>query len=82
VDYSIIKLIPESGLKKLLEIFEKILKGDFYPTIWKNYTVIFLLKPGGREFRPISLAYCLLKILERIIKRRLERFLELDFFDS
>jgi len=78
LDYSI-KLIPDSDLERLLEIFEKIMRGDFYPDMWKNYSVILLPKPGGRDFRPIALASCLLKILKRIIKKRLERFLELDY---
>jgi len=45
VNYSIIKLILDLGIEKLVEIFEKILKGKFYPTMWKNYTVILLPKP-------------------------------------
>jgi len=64
---------------KLLEIFEKILEGDFFPEMWKNYTVVFLQKPNKKDFRPIALASCVLKILERLVKKRLERFIELDY---
>jgi len=42
LNYLIIKLIPDLGLEKLLKIFEKILRGEFYPDTWKNYTVILL----------------------------------------
>jgi len=31
------------------------------------------------DFRPISLASCVLKILERLVKRRFERFVEMDY---
>jgi len=41
--------------------------------------VILLQKPSKKDFRPIALASCALKILERIVKRRLERFCELDY---
>jgi len=79
VSYSIIKLIPDIGLRRLGEIFEEILSGKFFPELWRNYTVVLLQKPAKRDFRPIALASCLLKVLERIVKRRLERFFELDY---
>jgi len=74
-----LKLIPDAGLIRLLEIFESILNGKFFPKIWKKYSVILLQKPTKKDFRPISLASCLLKILERIVKRRIERYIKLDY---
>jgi len=74
----LLKLIPDVGLVKLLEIFEDILKGKYFPSIWKKYTIILLQKPSKKDFRPIALASCILKLLERIIKRRLERFIEFN----
>jgi len=56
-----------------------ILNGDFYPRLWKNYTIILLQKSSKKNFRLIALASCVLKVLERIMKRRLERFCELDY---
>jgi len=41
--------------------------------------LLLIQKPSKRDFRPIALAFCVLKILERIVKRRLERFFELDY---
>jgi len=41
--------------------------------------VILLQKPSRDDFRPISLASCVLKVLERLVKRRLQRFIELDY---
>jgi len=76
---SILKLIPDKDLFNLLRIFERILKGKFYPEIWRKFIVILLRKPSGEDFRPISLASCILKILERLVKRRIERFMEMDY---
>jgi len=79
LNHKIIKLIPVVGLERLLEIFNMILKGNYYPKMWKSFTVILLQKPNKKDFRPISLASCTLKILERLVKRRLERYVELDY---
>jgi len=35
-------------------------------------------KPNKNDFRPIALSSCVLKLLEKLIKARLERFIELD----
>jgi len=71
----ILKLIPDP---RLLDIFELIMKGKFYPVIWKKFIVILLKKPSKEEYRPISLASCVLKVLERLVKRKLERYIEMD----
>jgi len=68
----ILKLIPDSGLSSLLDIFERILKDKLYPEIWRKFIVILLQKPSRKDFRPISLASSILKVLERLVKRRLE----------
>jgi len=79
INNTILKLIPDAGLKGLSEIFERILKGRIYPESWKKFIVILLQKPTKEDFRSISLASYLLKVLERLVKRRLERFIELDY---
>jgi len=78
INNSILKLIPDLGLISLLNIFELVLKGKFYPKIWKKFTTILLLKPSKEDYRSISLASCVLKVLERLMKRRLERYTEMD----
>jgi len=40
---------------KLLEVFEMILNGDFYPRLWKNYTIILLQKSSKKDFKSIAL---------------------------
>jgi len=54
----------------LLEIFELILTSKYFPEIWRKYSVILLRKPIKDDFRSISLALCVLKILEKMIKKR------------
>jgi len=79
INNTILKLIPDTDLECLLEIFERILKGRIYPESWKKFIVILLQKPTKEDFRPISLAPCLLKVLERLVKKKLEKFIELDY---
>jgi len=42
INHYILKLIPDAGLVRLLEIFELILEGKFFPSIWIKYTIILL----------------------------------------
>jgi len=76
---TILKLIPDKGLSNLLDIFERIMKGKFYPEIWRKFIVILLQKPSREDFRLISLASCILKALKRLVKRRLKKFMEMDY---
>jgi len=46
--------------------------------MWRNYDIILLPKPNKLDFRSIALSSCILKILEKLIKSRLERLMELD----
>lgn len=53
----------------------------FVPEVWKKQIIIPLPKPGKdpllpSSHRPIALSSCLLKILEHMIKKRLEWFVE------
>jgi len=38
-----------------------------------------IAKPSKEEYRFISLASCIMKILKKIIKRRLERYIEREY---
>jgi len=46
--------------------------------MWQNYDIVLLPKPNKVDFRPIPLSSCVLKLFEKLIKSRLERFIELD----
>jgi len=76
INHYLLKLIPDEGLTKLLVIFEDILQGKYFPNMWRKYSIILLQKPSKNDFRPIALASCTLKLLERMVKKRLERFIE------
>jgi len=41
-------------------------------------SIILLPKPNKVEYRPIALSSCILKLLEKLIKVKLDRFVELD----
>lgn len=62
----------------LLIAFNLIIADDSFPTIWKTYDITLIPKPGKKGFRPISLASARLKIFEKLISRRFDRFVELD----
>ena len=73
---SFLKALAPSALKELLAIFNASFKNAACPQVWKNATIIPLLKANKppsemASYRPISLTSCLVKLLERIIADRL-----------
>ncbi|KAG5888334.1 hypothetical protein JTB14_014565 [Gonioctena quinquepunctata] len=71
----------QKASKSLLNIFNRIWNNEIaIPTEWKDYLVIPILKHGKpkeeeNSYRPIS-ASCILKTFERMLKNRLEHWLE------
>jgi len=66
---------------EVLSIFNYSLCLGAVPCVWKYGHVILILKPGKpakelSSYRPITLLPCLGKLLERILKSRLEHYLE------
>jgi len=78
INYSLLKLLPTIAVQKLLVIFNRILGEFTFPAKWRECDIILLPKPNKLDFRPIALSSCVLKFLEKMIKFRLERFVELD----
>jgi hypothetical protein len=76
INYKVIKYLPEEMRKLLLTLYNEILQTGGFSNEWKQYAIFFIPKEDGKNFRPISLAPCLLKILERIINGRLSWWLE------
>ncbi|KAG5882475.1 hypothetical protein JTB14_004602 [Gonioctena quinquepunctata] len=82
ITYSMLYHLPEGLKKSLLNIFNRIWNNEIaIPTEWKDYLVIPILKHGKpkeeeNSYRPISLASCILKTFERMLKNRLEHWLE------
>lgn len=84
IGYPMLKFLPEEGLCFLLNLFNYIRYSHTIPQAWNNYLILPILKPGkdkkrGSSFRPIALSSCVLKIFEKMIKCRLENFLEVNY---
>ncbi|XP_064461762.1 uncharacterized protein LOC135371719 [Ornithodoros turicata] len=81
VSYKAIVSLGPTSRTLLLNLINDSWRRGFVPPSWKTSQVVPVLKPGKspREltsFRPISLTSCVCKIMERIILRRIEWFLE------
>ncbi|OXU20944.1 hypothetical protein TSAR_013117 [Trichomalopsis sarcophagae] len=64
------------------KIFNSILEQNTFPPQWSEYITILIPKPGNKGYRPIALAPNLLKLLEKIIKKRLDWYVENDYIIS
>lgn len=69
--------------KALLKTFNEIMISKDIPNDWKKYIIVPILKPNKIPFqedsyRPIALASCVLKTFEKIIKARLNYWLEIN----
>lgn len=65
----------------LLDLYNDILSSGVLPYQWRSHILIPILKPGknpeeAASYRPIAKMSCYLKIFQRMIKNRLEWFLE------
>lgn len=82
VSYSMLSNIPIEHKISLLNIYNEVWSGNTtIPESWKEYIVLPIKKQGKpldhpNSYRPISLASCILKTFERLIKNRLEHWLE------
>lgn len=76
IDYRIIKKFSPLGRHTLLEIYNKILEKGQTPLDWSKYLMFFIPKNDKSKLRPISLASCLCKVMERMIANRLNWWLE------
>ena len=86
VAYPMIKHLPRSGMD-FLRIFNLSWTLQFFPSIWKTFSIIPIYKMGKpldspASFRPISLTSCVSKLFERIILSHLHFFLESNFILS
>lgn len=71
IEYDMIKLLPERMQQEMLEIFNGIWCMERIPKSWQEYQVIFIDKPGQEKVRPIALASCMCKMMERLVNERL-----------
>ena len=71
------------ALNKLLDIFNLSWRNGDVPQIWKEATMMPILKKGKNKsqalsYRPISLTSCVCKTMERIINSRMQWYLETE----
>ena len=76
ISYDILSALPEFHRRILLDIYNDFFHFKLFPDQWKQYLVIFIPKGNSNKVRPISLASCMLKIMEKLIKERLQWWLE------
>ena len=81
ISFSSVKKIAPSIFYSLLVIYQQSLAHGIYPTSWKCAHIVPLYKGKGARtsaisYRPISLCSCLGKLLEKIVKKQLERYLK------
>ena len=77
----LIKKLNSNYLSDILTIFNQSIYTGIVPSNWKVGQVVPILKPGKspekcESYRPISLLSCLGKLLEKILVKRLEHYLE------
>lgn len=81
IPYSFILNCSVSAKKILLSILNAIFLSGTLPEDWKTQLILPILKPGKpcndhNSYRPIALSCTLAKILEHLVKNRLEWFVE------
>ncbi|CAK1597373.1 unnamed protein product [Parnassius mnemosyne] len=81
IPYACLCKLSLKGKLILLQILNNIYISSNIPLSWSNQIVIPILKPGkdpkeASSYRPIALSSTFCKILEHLIKNRLEWFLE------
>lgn len=79
--YSFIKKLSDSSKKIFLNLLNHIFLSSSIPASWKTQLIIPILKPGkdpaqSCSYRPIALSSVLAKIMEHLIKNRLEWIVE------
>lgn len=81
ISYRILCHLGERARNALLDIFNESWRDGNVPQEWKTSRLVPLLKPGKSpleltSYRPIALASCVGKVMERMILARLEWYLE------
>lgn len=79
--YSFLSNMSDMSLSYLLKVINSLVSTGEVPELWKSHVVIPILKTGknpsdASSYRPIVLSSVMLKILEHLVKNRLEWFVE------
>lgn len=78
---TMIKKFPRGLIIEMLEVFNSSWTSGYVPEEWKRGIICPILKPGKdptlvNSYRPITLLPCLGKVMERVLKKRIEYYLE------
>jgi hypothetical protein len=78
-----LKNLPDEFLPTLIVLFNLIVKKREIPSDWKCSTIKMIHKKGGDAnspiaYRPISITSCLMRLLEKIVLSRIEKFLKIS----
>lgn len=81
ISYRALCHLGERARGVLLEVYNESWRNGTLPTTWKTSRLVPLLKPGKSplelsSYRPIALASCVGKVMERMVLGRLEWYLE------
>ena len=81
IKFNLLKNLPDSAKRRLLNLFNKCVKLNIVPLEWRQVRVIAIRKPGKpvsdhNWYRPISMLPCIRKLLEKMILRRLDHWAE------
>uniref|UniRef100_A0A8C2FGS7 Reverse transcriptase domain-containing protein n=1 Tax=Cyprinus carpio TaxID=7962 RepID=A0A8C2FGS7_CYPCA len=81
ITYNMLKNLPEIAIKTMLDLYNHIWNEGYLPKDWKSAIVIPVVKPGkdatkSNSYRPIALTSTLCKVMEKMLVRRLNYFLE------
>ena len=77
---TVIKELSQKGIRALTQIYNAILRLEYFPRHWKTGQIIMIVRPGKTptempSYRPINLLPLLSKILEKMLLRRLSPIL-------
>lgn len=81
IPYELLKHLHKDALKVLLLFYNEIWQEGKMPTDWKHAIIMPILKPNKEashpeSYRPISLTSSLSKVMEAMVNKRLQWFLE------
>lgn len=81
ISYSMLINLPQGAKTFLLNIYNRCLQGSSLPDAWKSILIHPILKSDKNpeipeSYRPIALSSCVGKILETMLKNRIEWFVE------
>ena len=81
IKFNLLKNLPDSAKRRLLNLFNKFLEYNIVPQDWRDVKVIAIRKPGKpasdhNSYRPIAMLSCIRKLMEKIILFRLDKWVE------